>query len=253
LNKSQARALGKLAKDESEEAQEVLGTGRITVRDGLEFVEVPIEEASAREIEKATRVKQWQNRREKFDSMDPEPLSINEPDKYRIVYADPPWFYSQVIEKYGPAERHYPTMTQEELCALGDDIKEIITSDAVLFLWSTAPKLKDAFEVAESWGFRYTGAQFIWDKVKHNYGHYNSVRHEILLICVKGSCTPDSDKLIDSVQTIERSRKHSEKPEQFRDIIDAMYPNGKRIELFARQIPQNTQRIWDIWGNEISD
>ena len=28
---------------------------------------------------------------------------------YRVFYADPPWEYGQVIDKYGPAERHFQT------------------------------------------------------------------------------------------------------------------------------------------------
>jgi len=48
------------------------------------------------------------------------------------------------------------------------------------------------------------------------------------------------------VQTIERAG-HSEKPEEFRVIIDAIYPNGKRIELFARRPSPG----WDVWGNEV--
>ena len=167
-------------------------------------------------------------------------------DKYRVLYADPPWFYAQVIEKYGPAERHYPTMKTPDICAMGDKVKAITTDDAVLFLWSTSPKLKDALDVAAAWGFRYTGAMFVWDKIKHNYGHYNSVRHELLLICTRGSCTPDVAKLYDSVQTIERT-EHSEKPEEFRTIIDAIYTKGKRIELFARRSAPG----WDVWGNEV--
>ena len=116
-----------------------------------------------------------------------------------------------------------------------------------LFLWVTSPFLKKCFEVIEAWGFEYK-TNFVWYKVKHNFGYYNSVRHEHLFICTKGSCTPDNDKLINSVQTIERSKKHSEKPEKFREIIDTLYPNGKRIELFAR----NKAKGWDSWGNEIS-
>ena len=167
-------------------------------------------------------------------------------DKYRILYADPPWYYAQIIDKYGPAERHYPTMKTAAICDLGDQVKAITADNAVLFLWSTSPKLKDAIEVAEAWGFRYTGAMFVWDKIKHNYGHYNSVRHELLLICAKGSCTPDDPTLIDSVQSIERSKEHSEKPEEFRAIIDKLYTNGRRIELFARTEVTG----WERWGNE---
>jgi N6-adenosine-specific RNA methylase IME4 len=179
----------------------------------------------------------------KRESLETPPLPDN---RYRVLYADPPWYYAQSIDKYGPADRHYPTMQTPAICELGDKITEITADDAVLFLWSTAPKLKDALSVAEAWGFRYTGAMFIWDKIKHNYGHYNSVRHELLLICTRGSCTPDVPKLFDSVQAIERTDSHSEKPQEFRDIIDTLYTHGKRIELFARKESPG----WDIWGKE---
>lgn len=169
---------------------------------------------------------------------------------YRVFYADPPWHYNdaQAVKGdfgtgTGAAEGHYPTMTLTELSLL--DIPSITAEDSVLFLWATCPLLEDALQLCRSWGFRYK-AQFVWDKVKHNMGHYNSVRHEILLICTKGSCTPDNVKLFDSVQIIERT-EHSQKPDSFRDIIDTLYPVGPRIELFARgTIPDN----WQAWGNE---
>lgn len=171
-------------------------------------------------------------------------------NKYRILYADPPWNYSNAgiigkTDNYGHVARHYPTMTVDELCEMGEKIREITAKDAVLFLWVTSPLLEECFPVIKAWGFKYkTG--FVWDKVKHNFGHYNSVRHEFLLICTRGSCTPDVAKLFDSVQSIEKSKTHSEKPEEFRQIIDTIYTHGKRIELFARIKADN----WDSWGNE---
>ena len=170
--------------------------------------------------------------------------------KYRIIYADPPWKYNDaqaVKGDYGTgtgaANCHYPSMTVSELKAL--DIPSLAADDSVLFLWATCPLLEDALEICRAWGFKYK-AQFIWDKVKHNMGHYNSVRHELLLICTKGSCTPDNVKLYDSVQVIERT-EHSRKPEQFREIIDTIYPHGPRIELFRRgEAPEG----WSVWGNE---
>jgi N6-adenosine-specific RNA methylase IME4 len=136
-------------------------------------------------------------------------------------------------------------MSIAELCAMGDDIKERADANAVLFLWATSPMLEDSFKVINAWGFKYK-ASFVWDKVKHNFGHYNSVRHEFLLVCTRGSCTPDVNKLYDSVQEIPRSETHSEKPAEFRAIIDTLYPHGKRIELFARSEADG----WDAWGNE---
>jgi N6-adenosine-specific RNA methylase IME4 len=98
-----------------------------------------------------------------------------------------------------------------------------------------------------AWGFEYK-ASFIWDKVKHNFGHYNSVRHELLLIGTRGSCLPDAEELVDSVQSIARSTEHSSKPGEFRDIIDKLYRLGTRVELFARgDMPEG----WLAWGAEV--
>ena len=167
--------------------------------------------------------------------------------QYRVIYADPPWHYGDgrtgdLMTATG-AQDHYPTMKLAELKAL--DVPSIAAPDSVLFLWATSPLLPDALELAQAWGFKYK-ASFIWDKIKHNLGHYNSVRHEFLLICTKGSATPDNVKLYDSVQSIER-QKHSAKPEEFRAIIDELYTVGARIELFRRG---DAVEGWEVWGNE---
>ena len=41
---------------------------------------------------------------------------------------------------------------------------------------------------------------------------------------------------------------HSEKPTIFAQIIERMFPNCRRLEMFARDTPAN----WDVWGNEVS-
>jgi len=166
--------------------------------------------------------------------------------KYRIFYADPPWQYARAeLDDYGHTRRHYPSMSIDELCAMGDDIQQMAERDAVLFLWVTSPMLKNVWAIFDAWGFSYK-TSFVWDKVRHNFGHYNSVRHEFLLIATRGSCTPDVKQLFDSVQSIERSDEHSEKPEEFREIIETIYTHGNRIELFGRKEVGG----WDVWGNE---
>jgi N6-adenosine-specific RNA methylase IME4 len=166
---------------------------------------------------------------------------------YRVLYADPPWEYERIIHGHGAAEDHYSTLALEEIQEM--DIRSLAADDAVLFLWITAPKLREGLEVAEAWGFTYK-ASFVWDKVRHNFGHYNSVRHELLLIATRGSCTPDSSRLHDSVITEERTG-HSVKPEQFRRLIDELYPppegRNDRIELFSRK---DSPEWWDAWGAE---
>lgn len=172
-------------------------------------------------------------------------------EKYRIIYADPPWMYTEdgltgVSNKdtYGNVDKFYPQLSIEELCTL--PVSNLIGDEAVLFLWVTSPFLEKSFRIIEAWGFDYK-TSFVWDKVKHNFGYYNSVRHELLLVCTKGSCRPDIPELTDSVVTLERTEVHSQKPEYFRELIDKLYPYGKRIELFARTKAPN----WEVWGNEI--
>lgn len=163
--------------------------------------------------------------------------------KYRVIYADPPWSYSdrQDTGMLGGAVKHYDTMPLEDICALPVPTAD----DAVLFLWVTSPMLEDSFRVINAWGFKYKSS-FVWDKVAHNMGHYNSVRHEFLLIATRGSCTPDVQRLFDSVVSIERT-EHSRKPGQFREMIDTLYPIGDRLELFAREAADG----WDVWGDMV--
>ena len=164
--------------------------------------------------------------------------------KYQIIYADPPWMYGNSMPEYFTEQaNHYPLMRLEEIC--GMPIKDIADKNSVLFLWVTSPILEESFEVIKAWGFKYK-TSFIWDKVKHNMGHYSSVRHEILLLCIRGSYPKESKNLRDSVYTEERT-KHSKKPDYFYQLIDEMYPTGKKIELFSREKMEG----WDKYGNQL--
>jgi N6-adenosine-specific RNA methylase IME4 len=170
--------------------------------------------------------------------------------KYNVILADPPWKYTDTCEKGAiqskGADKHYKdgSLTIQQLSTM--DVPYISAKDSILFLWTTSPMLEDSFKVINSWGFKYK-ASFIWDKIKHNMGHYNSVRHEFLLLCIKGSFQPEELKLFDSVISMEKTKKHSEKPDIFYEMIETLYPTGKKIELFAR----NKRDGWDSWGNEL--
>ena len=78
--------------------------------------------------------------------------------------------------------------------------------------------------------------------------HYHNNQHELLLVCTRGACKPDPHALEASVRRIPRT-DHSAKPEEFRLLIDALYPEGRRLELFARQQVAG----WDAWGNQGAD
>ena len=199
-----------------------------------------------REKQKEEKIEAIKERRKVIEeTLEKKQLEVGE-KKYRIIYADPPWSYHNAMPEYVTTpDDYYTLMSTQEICEM--PVAEITEDNAVLFMWTTSPHLEESFEVVKSWGFKYK-TTFIWDKIKHNMGHYNSVRHEILLVCTKGACTPDVKKLFDSVVSIERTR-HSEKPEQFREIIETIYTHGNKIELFARQAPSG----WDVFGNQINE
>jgi N6-adenosine-specific RNA methylase IME4 len=188
------------------------------------------------EIKPAEAIRQI--KRERIEKEAPAPTG-----RYRIIYADPPWSYGNTQPDYHTEQRdHYPVMPLSDICAI--PVREWSEDDSVLFLWVTSPILEEAFQVIRSWGFKYK-ASFVWDKMLHNMGHYNSVRHEFLLICVRGSCQPDVRKLFDSVQSIERLG-HSQKPDEFYGIIETLYTHGERLEMFARR-PRDG---WKGYGNQ---
>ena len=215
-----------------EEVKEKLSTGEVSINQAYQ------------EIKKDEKKIEIEKRREEIrESLVLHELKATE-KKYRIIYADPPWKYGNAMPEYvTEPQDYYSLMSTEDICAM--PVKDITEQNAVLFMWTTSPHLPEALDVVKSWGFTYK-TTFIWDKIKHNMGHYNSVRHEILLVCTKGACTPDVKKLFDSVQSIERT-EHSKKPEQFREIIETLYTFGNRIELFARTAPNG----WDVFGNQI--
>lgn len=161
---------------------------------------------------------------------------------YQVIYADPPWRYDFSRSESREIENQYPTMTVEEICAL--DIPS--STNAVLYLWATAPKLPEALRVMEAWGFTYKSCM-VWDKEILGMGYWFRGQHELLLVGVKGKMSPPAGALRVSSVLRERRGKHSAKPARFRELIASWFPNKPKLELFARVKPDG----WDTWGNEV--
>lgn len=165
--------------------------------------------------------------------------------KYQIIYADPPWEYKN--KKTGGSMQSgssskYKTMSIEQLCEL--PIQNISDKSCVLFLWATVPLLPEALLVMSSWGFKYKTSLF-WRKIMSlGMGFWFRGQVEILLMGIKGKVKAFRLQIANIHQ--EKVRKHSQKPDYFRDIIEktGLIP---RIELFAREKHEE----WDVWGNEI--
>lgn len=164
---------------------------------------------------------------------------------FPVIYADPPWRYEHppMGDTGRSIENHYPTMTLEQICAM--PVQEICADDAVLFLWATAPKLAECMEVLDAWGFDYRTCM-AWVKDKIGMGYYVRNKHELLLIARRGGLpVPDPSNRPGSVVEAPRN-EHSAKPCQFYELIERMYPDLPKIELFSR----SPREGWQAWGNQ---
>lgn len=173
------------------------------------------------------------------------PQLSTDADKYSIIYADPPWRYEFVEADNRAIENQYPTMSLDEICDL--PVADVAAEGAMLFMWATSPKLAEAMRVLEAWGFEYRTCM-VWVKDKIGMGYYARQRHELLLIARRGEFpVPLPENRPDSVVTAPRT-KHSAKPPEFYDLLERMYPDFPKIELFCRQPREG----WAVWGNEIA-
>ena len=170
------------------------------------------------------------------------PTTFLEERKYQVIYADPPWNYSAGAKKNGFSSSAYPPMKTEAICAL--NIAGIIDENAHLYLWTTNFFLPDAIRVLESWGFRYV-TMLTWYKGNGGMGRYFQTNTEHVLFGVKGSLKTKTLK--SNYFDFKNPRKHSKKPDEFRDMIVERSGNLPRIELFARTKTNG----WDVWGNEV--
>jgi N6-adenosine-specific RNA methylase IME4 len=163
---------------------------------------------------------------------------------YRLLYADPPWRYEHVVTESRAIENQYPTMSLDEICAL----EVPAADDAVLFLWATSPKLAEAMQVIDRWGFSYRTCA-VWDKDAIGMGYYFRQQHELLLVAARGaSVVPPASARPSSVLRARRGR-HSEKPEFVYDLLEMMFPTfgeNDRFEMFRRR----RRPGWSGSGNE---
>jgi len=184
------------------------------------------------------------------------PKRIPTPDMpggtYDVIYADPPWRYDFDVESRA-TENHYPTLLVKDICKLRDRhkvrIQDKFDDNAILYLWATAPKLNEAFEVIREWGFIYK-TNMIWVKDKIGLGWYCRNQHELLLIAEKGQMPlPDAAVRPSSILSYPRTT-HSAKPTEMYTLIETWYPGRKYLEVFG--IPNKARPgNWVVFGNGI--
>ena len=180
--------------------------------------------------------------------------------KYNIILADPPWKFAPMgiapekihknLATHSAAENHYKTMTISELKGL--PVQAVEAKDSVLFMWVTAPFLSQSLDIMKTWGYKYKTIAFVWAKQRdsgiwaHAGGWYTLSQTELCLLGTRGKtvkrCSKNQKQLIVAKRT-----RHSEKPIEVYERIEAMYGEVQKLEMFARR-----QRVgWDCWGDEV--
>ena len=158
---------------------------------------------------------------------------------FSVIYADPPWNYM------GELAVGYPCMSTQEICDM--PIGEICADDAVLLMWCSSSLLDDALQVVNAWGFTFKTSA-VWDKNVAGQGAYFRQAHEVLMIGVKGN-VPEVPYGARPTSVLKFPRQeHSRKPPELYQLIDDMYPELNKIELFCRGEPNG--KGWIGWGNE---
>ncbi|MBA7549960.1 hypothetical protein ES705_42465 [subsurface metagenome] len=181
----------------------------------------------------------------------PPPNPILPNGKFSVIYADPPWRYEFSETESRSIEAHYNTLSLEEICKYkdgnGTPVQEKFADDAVLFLWATQPKIREALQVIEAWGFNYrTGA--IWLKDKFGMGYYFREQHELLFIAKRGDIPVPSPKARPPSIIRARRTNHSQKPREVYKIIQKMYPCDRYLEIFGREKYSDK---WEVVGLEV--
>lgn len=167
--------------------------------------------------------------------------------KYKTIYADPPWNETGGGKIKRGADRHFPLMKTAEIMNL--PVQNIADINCHLYLWVTNNHLPDGLKVMEAWGFRYV-TDITWFKDKIGLGQYFRGKTEQCLFGIKGMLPYKmiNGKRAQGVTGFfeAKSQKHSEKPQAMRQMIE-LVSYEPRIELFARERFPG----WDAMGFDI--
>jgi N6-adenosine-specific RNA methylase IME4 len=132
-------------------------------------------------------------------------------------------------------------------------LRDIAADRCALFVWVTGPLLDRQIEVIKTWGFEYKTIAFSWvklnpsgDGVFFGVGFYTKSNVELCLLATRGQPIKPATDEVSQVIVAPRG-EHSTKPDEAKRRIERLYPDARRIELFARRRDEH----WHAWGNEV--
>lgn len=178
----------------------------------------------------------------------------NTTNKYDIIYTDPAWAQSKGgLRKCRPNQGRsldYHTCTIEEIKQIHQRASELCSDRHNIFMWTIDKYLPQTEQMMKDLGYT-LHARLIWDK-ENGIAPAFTVRfsHEYLLwFYKKGKILMPLKDMRGKYTTVlrEASTVHSRKPECAYRMIEDMFGDVKRLELFAR----TERKGWDSWGDEL--
>jgi N6-adenosine-specific RNA methylase IME4 len=138
------------------------------------------------------------------------------------------------------------------ICRL--NVERIAAPDSALALWVYDPLRPAADRVMEAWGFTYVKTLVNWVKTTKNgklafgTGYYTHNGSEQLILGTRGKGLRVQDRGLRQVLMAER-REHSRKPDEAWEILERLFGDVRRVELFARR----PRAGWTSWGNQLGE
>jgi len=184
--------------------------------------------------------------------------------KFNVIIADPPWKFDDKLTmssvKRGAESQYKGVLSVDDIVNI--DVQSIVGDWGVLALWVPSSMLSDGLRTMTSWGFRQT-TTYVWGKttksgkIEFGMGRMFRGSHEIALIGTCGkpyanlqnksqrSLIVDED--LQSDFELALNEMHSKKPQNLHNSFNLMFPDAKKLELFARRHTEG----WTCTGNEL--
>mgnify|MGYP001368749476 CR=1 FL=1 len=162
--------------------------------------------------------------------------------KFDIVVIDPPWPKRKGnIRKVRPNQTRnldYKTLSEPEIFTLLDiDIFLNVAENNTVFLWTVDEFLQVAEKAMTERGYR-QHARIIWDKMNGPAPAFTiRYTHEYLLWFYFGKFQTVAKDARGIFRTVlhEKPRQHSRKPDIAYRMIETLYPDTQRIDVFSRE------------------
>lgn len=170
---------------------------------------------------------------------------------FSLIMSDPPWRFATRSPKglKKSPQAHYDCMALSDIKEI--PVASVAAPDCLLLMWATAPMLPQAMELMEAWGFTYK-TMGAWAKQSSTgrkwafgTGYILRSASEPFLIGTRGA--PKVVSRSERNLIAAPIREHSRKPDDCRRMLERMIPQGRRLEMFAREAAPG----WDAWGNQV--